>query len=123
MVTLPAADYEFLDRLITIAFPRMRDFAESPPAPSTAAATTASFKEQIIFPEIEYDKIDKKRGLTSASRRRQVRRRGQGAVTAFRFRPQTEQNERNRAKPRTTVEVPIWRSGPERTARKSAKQW
>ena len=65
--------YEFLDRLITVALPRVRDF-RGVSAKSFDGRGNFSFgiKEQIIFPEVEYDKIDKIRGLdicvtTSAS--------------------------------------------------------
>ncbi len=56
--------YEFLDRLITIALPRVRDF-RGISSKSFDGRGNFSFgiKEQIIFPEIEYDKIDKIRGL------------------------------------------------------------
>ncbi len=48
--------WEFLDRLFNIALPRVRDFRGISPMRSTAAATTAlGVKEQLIFPEIEYD--------------------------------------------------------------------
>jgi large subunit ribosomal protein L5 len=65
MVTLRGSRmYEFLDRLITIAFPRMRDFrGVSTRAFDGRGNYSVGFKEQIIFPEIEYDKIDKVRGL------------------------------------------------------------
>jgi large subunit ribosomal protein L5 len=65
MVTLRGTRmYEFLDRLITIAFPRMRDFrGVSARAFDGRGNYSIGFKEQIIFPEIEYDKIDKVRGL------------------------------------------------------------
>jgi large subunit ribosomal protein L5 len=65
MVTLRGSRmYEFLDRLITIAFPRMRDFrGVSARAFDGRGNYSIGFKEQIIFPEIEYDKIDKIRGL------------------------------------------------------------
>ena len=56
--------YEFLDRLVTIAFPRVRDFrGVSPRAFDGRGNYNVGLKEQIIFPEIEYDKIDKLRGL------------------------------------------------------------
>ena len=56
--------YEFLDRLITVALPRVRDF-RGIPGKSFDGRGNFSFgvKEQIIFPEVEYDKIDKIRGL------------------------------------------------------------
>jgi large subunit ribosomal protein L5 len=65
MVTLRGERmYEFLDRLVTIAFPRVRDFrGVSPRAFDGRGNYNIGLKEQIIFPEIEYDKIDKIRGL------------------------------------------------------------
>jgi large subunit ribosomal protein L5 len=56
--------YEFLDRLITIALPRVRDFrGVSAKAFDGRGNYTLGIKEQIIFPEIEYDKIDALRGM------------------------------------------------------------
>lgn len=56
--------YEFLDRLISISLPRVRDFrGVSPKAFDGKGNYTLGLKEQIIFPEINYDKIDKVRGL------------------------------------------------------------
>jgi large subunit ribosomal protein L5 len=56
--------YEFLDRLINIAMPRIRDFrGVSPKAFDGTGNYTLGIREQIVFPEIEYDKIDKLRGL------------------------------------------------------------
>lgn len=56
--------YEFLDRLITIAIPRIRDFRGlSAKAFDGRGNYSMGVKEQIIFPEIDYDKIDKLRGL------------------------------------------------------------
>ncbi|TAJ95856.1 MAG: 50S ribosomal protein L5 [Gammaproteobacteria bacterium] len=56
--------YEFLDRLISIAIPRIRDFRGlSPRSFDGRGNYTLGIKEQIIFPEIDYDKIDKIRGL------------------------------------------------------------
>jgi len=56
--------YEFLDRLVNIALPRVRDFRGLNPK-SFDASGNYSFgvREQIIFPEIEYDKIDQIRGM------------------------------------------------------------
>jgi large subunit ribosomal protein L5 len=65
MVTLRGTRmYEFLDRLITVALPRVRDF-RGISGKSFDGRGNFSFgvREQIIFPEIEYDKIDKIRGL------------------------------------------------------------
>ena len=56
--------YEFLDRLITIAIPRIRDFRGlSPKSFDGRGNYSLGVKEQIIFPEIDYDKIDAIRGL------------------------------------------------------------
>jgi large subunit ribosomal protein L5 len=65
MVTLRGGRmYEFLDRLITVAFPRVRDFrGVSGKAFDGRGNYNIGVKEQIIFPEIEYDKIDALRGL------------------------------------------------------------
>jgi large subunit ribosomal protein L5 len=65
MVTLRGQRmYEFLDRLVTIAFPRVRDFrGVSGRAFDGKGNYNIGLKEQIIFPEIEYDKIDKLRGM------------------------------------------------------------
>ena len=65
MVTLRGERmYDFLDRLITIAFPRVRDFrGVSGRAFDGRGYYNIGLKEQIIFPEIEYDKIDAIRGM------------------------------------------------------------
>jgi large subunit ribosomal protein L5 len=65
MVTLRSHRmYEFLDRLITISIPRIRDFRGiSPRSFDGRGNFNMGVKEQIIFPEIEYDKIDALRGL------------------------------------------------------------
>ena len=56
--------YEFLDRLINIAIPRVRDFrGMSPKSFDGRGNYTMGVKEQIIFPEIDYDKIDVLRGM------------------------------------------------------------
>ncbi len=56
--------YEFLDRLVTIAMPRIRDFRGLNPKSFDGRGNYAmGLKEQIIFPEISYDQIDKVRGL------------------------------------------------------------
>ena len=56
--------YDFLDRLVTIAFPRVRDFrGVSGRAFDGRGNYNIGLKEQIIFPEIEYDKIDAIRGM------------------------------------------------------------
>jgi len=68
MVTLRGARmYEFLDRLVNIAMPRIRDFrGVSNRAFDGRGNYSLGFKEQIIFPEIEYDKIDVLRGMNIA---------------------------------------------------------
>lgn len=56
--------YEFLDRLVSVTIPRIRDFRGiSPKAFDGKGNYSLGLKEQIIFPEINYDKIDKVRGL------------------------------------------------------------
>lgn len=56
--------YDFLDRLINLALPRVRDFrGVSPDAFDGRGNYSLGIKEQTIFPEIDYDKIDKIRGL------------------------------------------------------------
>ena len=56
--------YEFLDRLVNLALPRVRDFRGVNPNGFDGRGNYAlGIKEQIIFPEIEYDKIDKVRGM------------------------------------------------------------
>jgi large subunit ribosomal protein L5 len=56
--------YEFLDRLINIALPRVRDFRGVPPKSFDGRGNYAlGLKEQIIFPEINYDDVDEIRGL------------------------------------------------------------
>ena len=68
MVTLRGARmYEFLDRLVNIAIPRIRDFrGVSNRAFDGRGNYSLGIKEQIIFPEIEYDKIDALRGMNVA---------------------------------------------------------
>jgi large subunit ribosomal protein L5 len=68
MVTLRGARmYEFFDRLVNIAMPRIRDFrGMSNRAFDGRGNYNLGFKEQIIFPEIEYDKIDVLRGMNIA---------------------------------------------------------
>jgi large subunit ribosomal protein L5 len=56
--------YEFLDRLVNLALPRVRDFKGVNPNSFDGRGNYAlGIKEQIIFPEIEYDKVDKVRGM------------------------------------------------------------
>ena len=56
--------YEFMDRLINLALPRVRDFrGVNPNAFDGRGNYSLGIKEQLIFPEIEYDKVDKVRGM------------------------------------------------------------
>ena len=56
--------YEFVDRLINLALPRVRDFrGVNPNAFDGRGNYSLGIKEQLIFPEIEYDKVDKVRGM------------------------------------------------------------
>ena len=88
MVTLRGARmYEFFDRLVNIAMPRIRDFrGVSNRAFDGRGNYNLGFKEQIIFPEIDYDKIDVLRGMniaitTTAKSDDEAR----ALLTAFRF--------------------------------------
>ena len=67
-VTLRGAQmYEFLDRLFNFALPRVRDFKGiNPDAFDGRGNYSLGLKEQLIFPEIEYDKVDKIRGMDIA---------------------------------------------------------
>jgi large subunit ribosomal protein L5 len=56
--------YEFLDRLITVALPRVRDFRGVSPKSFDGRGNYAlGLKEQLVFPEIDYDKVDQVRGM------------------------------------------------------------
>jgi len=56
--------YEFFDRLVNVAIPRVRDFRGSPPKSFDGRGNyTLGIKEQIIFPEVDYDKVEKIRGM------------------------------------------------------------
>ncbi|MGA7875012.1 MAG: 50S ribosomal protein L5 [Desulfoferrobacter sp.] len=56
--------YEFFDKLVNVALPRVRDFrGVSPKALDGRGNYTLGIKEQIIFPEVDYDKIDKIKGM------------------------------------------------------------
>jgi large subunit ribosomal protein L5 len=56
--------YEFLDRLVTVALPRVRDFRGLSPASFDGCGNYAlGLQEQIVFPEIDYDKVDTIRGM------------------------------------------------------------
>jgi len=60
--------YEFADRLINLALPRVRDFrGVNPNAFDGRGNYALGVKEQLIFPEIEYDKIDKVRGIAASA--------------------------------------------------------
>jgi large subunit ribosomal protein L5 len=87
-VTLRGARmYEFLDRLISIAMPRIRDFrGVSVRSFDGQGNYSLGIKEQIIFPEIQYDQVDKLRGMdititTTARDNRQ----GRALLEAFNF--------------------------------------
>jgi large subunit ribosomal protein L5 len=79
--------YEFLDRLISIAMPRIRDFrGVSPRSFDGQGNYSLGVKEQIIFPEIQYDQVDQLRGMdititTTAPDNRQ----GRALLEAFNF--------------------------------------
>ncbi len=88
MVTLRGARmYEFLDRFITIALPRVRDFRGiSGKAFDGRGNYNIGVKEQIIFPEIEYDKVDALRGLNiSITTTAKSDEEAKALLTAFRF--------------------------------------
>ena len=79
--------YEFLDRLISIAIPRIRDFRGMNPRSFDGRGNyNMGVREQIIFPEIDYDKIDTLRGLditfTTTAKTDQE---GQALLSAFNF--------------------------------------
>jgi large subunit ribosomal protein L5 len=84
--------YEFLDRLVTIALPRVRDFrGVSGRSFDGRGNYNMGIKEQIIFPEIEYDKVDAIRGMnisitTTAKSDEEAR----ALLAAFRFPFRTE---------------------------------
>jgi large subunit ribosomal protein L5 len=79
--------YEFLDRLVTIAIPRIRDF-RGIPGKSFDGRGNFNFgiKEQIIFPEIEYDKIDALRGMNiTITTTAKTDAEGRALLAAFKF--------------------------------------
>lgn len=82
--------WDFLDRLLTVALPRVRDFRGlSPRAFDGAGNYTLGVREQLIFPEINYDKIDKVRGMnitivTSTSKNEEARALLEGLGFPFR---------------------------------------
>jgi large subunit ribosomal protein L5 len=88
MVTLRGVRmYEFLDRLVTVALPRVRDFRGIPGKAFDGRGNyNLGVKEQIIFPEIEYDKVDKVRGLNiSISTTAKSDDEAKALLSAFRF--------------------------------------
>jgi large subunit ribosomal protein L5 len=88
MVTLRGERmFEFLDRLITVAFPRVRDFrGVSGRAFDGRGNYNIGVKEQMIFPEIEYDKIDAVRGLNiSITTTAKTDEEAKALLAAFRF--------------------------------------
>ena len=109
MVTLRGARmYEFLDRLVNIAIPRIRDFrGVSNRAFDGRGSYSLGVKEQIIFPEIEYDKIDAIRGMdiainTTAKTDDEAR----ALLTAFRFPFRHEQAKPGQAAPGNASPAP-----------------
>jgi large subunit ribosomal protein L5 len=84
--------YEFLDRLVTIALPRVRDFrGVSGRAFDGRGNYNMGIKEQIIFPEIEYDKVDALRGLNiSITTTARSDEEAKALLSAFRFPFRTE---------------------------------
>ena len=88
MVTLRREKmYEFLDRLITVSIPRVRDFRGLNPRSFDGRGNyNLGFKEQIIFPEIDYDKIDAIRGLDIAiATTAKTNEEGRALLDAFKF--------------------------------------
>ncbi|MBI4189223.1 MAG: 50S ribosomal protein L5 [Betaproteobacteria bacterium] len=79
--------YEFLDRLVTVAIPRIRDF-RGIPAKAFDGRGNFNFgvREQIIFPEIEYDKIDALRGMNiTITTTARTNEEGKALLAAFKF--------------------------------------
>ena len=88
MVTLRGARmYEFLDRFVSVALPRVRDFRGiSGRSFDGRGNYNIGVKEQIIFPEIEYDKVDTLRGLNiSITTTAKSDEEAKAFLTAFRF--------------------------------------
>ena len=79
--------YEFLDRLISIAIPRIRDFRGfSPKSFDGRGNYSLGIKEQIIFPEIDYDKIDQIRGMDiTITTTAKTNEEGKALLSAFNF--------------------------------------
>jgi len=93
MVTLRSRRmYEFLDRLVTIALPRVRDFrGVSGRSFDSRGNYNMGIKEQIIFPEIEYDKVDAIRGMNiSITTTAKTDEEARALLAAFRFPFRTE---------------------------------
>ena len=93
MVTLRARRmYEFLDRFVTIALPRVRDFrGVAPRAFDGRGNYNIGVKEQIIFPEIEYDKVDALRGMNiSITTTAKTDEEARALLAAFKFPFRTE---------------------------------
>ena len=87
-VTLRGARmYEFLDRLITIAIPRIRDFRGINPRSFDGRGNySLGIKEQIIFPEIQYDQIDQLRGMDiTITTTAETNEQGRALLEAFNF--------------------------------------
>jgi len=88
MVTLRREKmYEFLDRLVTVSIPRVRDFRGLNPRSFDGRGNyNLGFSEQIIFPEIDYDKIDAIRGLDIAiATTAKTNEEGRALLDAFKF--------------------------------------
>ena len=79
--------YDFLDRLITISIPRTRDFRGlNPKSFDKQGNYSMGVKEQIIFPEIDYDKIDKLRGMDiTITTTAKTAEESHALLTAFKF--------------------------------------
>ena len=75
--------FEFLDRLVTVALPRVRDFrGVSPKSFDGRGNYTLGIKDQLIFPEIDYNKVDKAKGMNITITTTAKRRRRSGAAAA-----------------------------------------
>jgi len=79
--------WEFFDRLVNVALPRVRDFRGTPTKGFDGRGNyTLGLREQIIFPEIEYDKIDALRGLNiSITTTAKTDDEARALLAAFRF--------------------------------------
>src|SRR5258706_8723849 len=108
MVTLRGARmYEFLDRLVNIAIPRIRDFrGVSNRAFDGRGSYSLGVKEQIIFPEIEYDKIDAILGMDIAiNTSSRTDDEARALLTAFRFPFRLDQVKPESSKPEPNMQV------------------